>query len=151
GLTDCEDLRIVTPLDADLSDPMAFLEEFKKECEKFQPHFIVIDALYQFAPPGRDSMNDAARMRGPMGVFNALAETLSAAVLLIAHDRKDGADVAGSHVIRANAKALLHLTRPKWSREEEEDDGRRILTVVSKMTREARHLLRNQGAGAWTY
>ena len=74
-------------------------------------------------------------------------------MLLIAHDKKDGSDVAGSHVIRATAKALLHLTKPKWSKEEEEeeDDGRRILSVVSKMTGEARHLLCCQGVGAWTY
>lgn len=152
GLKDCEDLRIVTPLDADLSDPPAFLQDFKTACEAFKPSLIVLDALYQFAPPGKDSMNDAARMRGIMQVFNELAETLPSAVLLIVHDRKDGADVAGSHVIRATAKALLHLTKPKWSNEEEEeDDGRRILTVVSKMTGEARHLLRCQGVGAWSY
>lgn len=151
GLTHCEDLRIVTPLDADLSDPVAFLEDFKKACEEFKPSLIVLDALYHFAPAGRDSMNDAARMHGIMAEFNSLAEELHAAVLLIAHDRKDGSDVAGSHVIRATAKALLHLTRPKWSNEEEEDDGRRILAVVSKMTGEARHLLRCQGVGAWSY
>jgi hypothetical protein len=149
---DCEELRIVTPVDADLSDPVALLAAFKTECEQFKPQLIVIDALYQFAPPGKDSMNDVARMKGVMAEFNALAETLPAAVLLIAHDRKDGADVAGSYAIRATAKALLHLTKPKWSNEdEEEDDGRRILTVVSKLTGEARHLLRNQGVGQWTY
>ena len=49
------------------------------------------------------------------------------------HLAADGADVAGSHVIRASAKALLHLKRPKRTDEEEEDDGRRILSVVSKM------------------
>ena len=152
GLKDCGDLRIVTPLDADLSDSMAFLAEFKTACEEFKPSLIVLDALYQFAPPGKDSMNDVSRMRGPMGVFNSLAETLHAAVLLIAHDRNDGSDVAGSHVIRASAKALLHLTRPRWSKDQdEEDDGRRILAVVSKMTGEARHLLRCQGVGAWSY
>lgn len=150
GLTDHEDLRIVTPEDADLSDPVAFLADFKKACEEFRPQLVVIDALYHFAPSGRDSMNDAARMRGIMTEFNSLAETLPAAILLIAHDKKDGSDVAGSHVIRASAKALLHLTKPKWTNEEE-DDGRRILTVVSKMTAEARHLLRCQGVGSWTY
>jgi hypothetical protein len=152
GLTQCENLRIVTPLDADLSDPVAFLADFKKACQEFKPDFLVLDALYQFAPSGKDSMNDAARMRGTMAAFNELAESLPAAVLLIAHDRKDGTDIAGSHVIRATAKALLHLTKPKWSNEEEEeDDGRRILTVVSKMSGEARHLLRCQGVGAWSY
>ena len=64
GLTECEDLRIVTPLDADLSDPVAFLADFKTACQEFEPSFIVLDALFHFAPPGRDSMNDAARMRG---------------------------------------------------------------------------------------
>lgn len=151
GLRSCEDLRIVTPLDADLSDPPLFLTDLKKACKEFQPSLIVLDALFHFAPAGRDSMNDAARMRGIMGEFNALAEELHAAVLLIAHDKKDGSDVAGSHVIRATAKALLHLTKPSWSDEDEEDDGRRTLTIISKMTAEARHLLRCQGAGAWTY
>ncbi|MBI3247313.1 MAG: AAA family ATPase [Deltaproteobacteria bacterium] len=152
GLGDCSDLRIVTPLDADMSDPVAFLSDFRRACEAFKPGLIVLDALYQFAPPGKDSMNDASRMRGIMAEFNRLAETLPAAVVLIAHDKKDGSDVAGSHVIRATAKALLHLAKPKWTKdEEEEDDGRRILTVVSKLTGEARHLLRNQGAGAWMY
>jgi hypothetical protein len=152
GLMNCEDLRIVTPLDADLSDPLAFLQDFKEACQLFKPDLIVLDALYQFAPPGKDTMNDVSRMRPIMAEFNALAETLPAAVLLIAHDKKDGSDVAGSHVIRATAKALLHLTKPKWSNEEEEeDDGRRILTMVSKMTGEARHLLRCQGVGAWSY
>lgn len=152
GLKDCEALRIVTPLDADLSDPLAFLVEFKSACQEFRPSCIVLDALYQFASPGKDSMNDVSRMRGPMGVFNALAETLPAAVLLIAHDRNDGSDVAGSHVIRASAKALLHLTKPQWSRgEDEEDDGRRILTVTSKMTGEARYLVRLHGVGVWSY
>jgi hypothetical protein len=83
--------------------------------------------------------------------FNALAEELGAAVVLIAHDAKSGGDVAGSYVIRATAKTLLHLTRPQWSQEEEEDDGRRVLTVTSKLSGEARHLLRLEGAGAWTY
>ena len=152
GLKDCEDLRIVTPLGADLSDPAAFLADFKKACQAFKPDLVVLDALYHFAPAGRDSMNDAARMRGIMAVFNTLTEKLRAAVLLIAHDKKDGSDVAGSHVIRATAKALLHLTKPRWSNEEEEeDDGRRILTIVSKMTGESRHLLRCQGVGAWSY
>jgi hypothetical protein len=54
GLTDCEELRIVTPMDADLSDPLVFLAEFKKECEEFKPNLIVLDALYQFAPPGTE-------------------------------------------------------------------------------------------------
>lgn len=100
-------------------------------------------------------MNDAARMRPVMATFNALAEELGAAVLLISHDRKDGSDVAGSHVIRAAAKTLWHLARPQtkrpWSNEEDRDDGRRVLSVVSKMTSESRHLLHLQGAGAWRY
>ena len=54
GLTDCEELRIVTPMDADLSDSLAFLAEFKKECEEFKPNLIVLDALHQFAPPGTE-------------------------------------------------------------------------------------------------
>ena len=54
GLTECEELRIVTPMDADLSDSLAFLAEFKKECEEFKPNLIVLDALHQFAPPGTE-------------------------------------------------------------------------------------------------
>src|SRR6266481_2308595 len=60
GLGSCEDLRIVTPLDADLSDPVAFLADFKKACQEFKPSLIVLDALFHFAPSGKDSMNDAA-------------------------------------------------------------------------------------------
>ncbi len=152
GLRDCEDLRIVTPLDADLSNPDQFLADFAARCAEFKPSMVFLDALYQFAPPGRDSMNDASRMGRVMRMFDRLAEDLRATVLLAAHDRKDGVDVAGSHVIRATAKALLHLERPRWSQDtDEEDDGRRTLTVASKLSGESKHLLRNQGAAAWTY
>ena len=152
GLSDCDDLRIVTPLDADLTDPERFLADFCAKCADFKPSLVFLDALYMFAPAGRDSMNDASRMGRLMRAFDALAENLRATVLLAAHDRKDGLDVAGSHVIRAAAKALLHLERPRWSQDaDEEDDGRRGLTVVSKLTGEAKHLLRCRGAAAWTY
>jgi DNA-binding transcriptional ArsR family regulator len=150
GLSNSADMRIVTPADADLSDPSRFLDEFRDACQSFEPALIIVDALVQFLPAGREAGNDASRMRPVMQKFNALAEELCAAVVLIAHDSKSGGDAAGSYVIRATAKTLLHLTRPRWD-EEEEDDGRRMLIVTSKLSGEARHLLRLEGVGAWTY
>jgi archaellum biogenesis ATPase FlaH len=152
GLNDCDNLRIVTPTDADLSEPEKFLADFHNVCSEFKPHLIVIDSLYKFAPQGENSMNDTARMGRLMSKFDALAEDLQAAVLLIAHDRKDGSDVAGSHVIRATAKAILHLTKTQRGNDgEEEDDGTRLLTVETKMTAEARFLFRCQGVNKWEY
>ncbi|HZA22610.1 MAG TPA: AAA family ATPase, partial [Dehalococcoidia bacterium] len=147
GLRNCDDLKIATPDKADLSDSMALLDAIHAQCKAFKPQLIVIDALYLFTPSRQNAGNDSASMGPVMAKLNAIAEALQAAVLLIAHDKKDGSDVAGSHVIRAAVKARLHLTRPQWGgTDEEADDGKRYLTVTTKMTAETKHLLRCQGA-----
>ena len=131
---------------------MALLDAIHAQCKAFKPQLIVIDALYLFTPSRQNAGNDSASMGPVMAKLNAIAEALQAAVLLIAHDKKDGSDVAGSHVIRAAVKARLHLTRPQWGgTDEEADDGKRYLTVTTKMTAETKHLLRCQGAGSWDY
>ncbi|OGB93777.1 MAG: hypothetical protein A2Z31_05010 [candidate division NC10 bacterium RBG_16_65_8] len=134
------DLFLATMSRVDLSDAKAVLADMADEVKRVQARLVVVDALYLFTPPGRESGNDASAMRPVMLEMNRLAEETGAADLLIAHDNKSGMDVAGSHVIRAAAKSILRLDVPKRdAREAEAEDEdaaqtpRRVLKQESKL------------------
>ncbi len=152
GLSENEDVRLVTPNEvASMSEPGRVIGDLATVCSAFSPQLVVIDALYLFGPTGKDAMNDVSRMRPLMTKFNDLAQSLQAAVVVIAHDKKSGETVAGSHAITASAKALLHLTISERNTHEASESGQRVLEIKSKMTRPARHLLSLEGAGDWRY
>lgn len=150
GIRDHPALYLVDPLTFD-GDAMRFLDRLEAEASKVRPVLMVVDSFYQLVPPGRDAGNDQARMGPLMARLNRLAT--GSAVLVVAHDNKAGADVAGSHVIRAAAKAILRLTLPRGTQTEEPDEApatpRRILTVESKFGAAASWALEIRGVGDW--
>jgi len=136
GIYDHPDLHVCTASRADLRDAGAILEDMVAEVKRVGAGFVVVDALYLFVPPGRESGNDVARMRPVMLALNRLAQETGATVLLIAHDNKSGVDVAGSYIIRASAKAILRLSLPKSAVEDDEDGPQtayRVLRTETKM------------------
>ena len=139
GIYEHPDLYLATASKVDLTDAQAVLTDMAAEVRRVGARLVLVDALYLFVPPGKDAGNDGSRMRPVMLALNKLAEDSGAPVLLIAHDNKSGADVAGSYVIRAQAKAILRLDLPKRSGEAdaEDDDApqtpRRVLRMETKL------------------
>ncbi|MBI2091225.1 MAG: ATP-binding domain-containing protein [Deltaproteobacteria bacterium] len=68
-------------------------------------------------------------MRPVMRALNLMAERTGAAVLLVAHDRKNADDVAGSYVIRAACKVILRLLLPRGT-EVDPDEGPLVLSTI---------------------
>jgi replicative DNA helicase len=151
-----QDSRVLisTSRRAHLTDPAVFLRDAERKLREVRPVLVVLDALYLLVPASRDAANDQARMAPIMHQLNALAECTSAAVLVVTHDSKSGIDVAGSHVIRASAKAILRLLLPQGS-EEDPDEGpttpRRVLRVESKLAPAASWALDLRGVGQWKF
>ncbi len=136
GIYDHPDLHVCTASHADLGDAGAILEDMVAEVRRVGARFVVVDALYLFVPPGRESGNDVASMRPVMLALNRLAQETGPTVLLIAHDNKSGVDVAGSYIIRASAKAILRLSLPKSAIEDDADGPQtayRVLRTETKM------------------
>jgi hypothetical protein len=154
GLRNDPGVFISTSRRANLADPIAFLRDAERRLREIRPVLVVLDALYLLVPASRDAANDQARMGPLMGRLNALAESTGAAVLVVAHDSKSGLDVAGSHVIRAAAKAILRLVLPQGA-DEDPDEGpttpRRVLRVESKLAPAASWALELRGMGQWTF
>ncbi len=155
GIRNDPDLWIATSDDVDLTDPLGMLRALEAEAIQRQAKLIVLDALYLFLPLSRDSGNDAARMRPLLGALNDLAHRTGATVVLIAHDNKSGADVAGSYVIRAGAKVILRLLLPQGE-EEDLDEGpvtpERVLRLdKTKFSRRTAWRLRLDGPGQWRF
>lgn len=153
GIKEHPDLHLVPPTAFD-GDPASFLTKMEKAVKEIKPVLIVIDALYQLVPSGANAGNDQARMGPLMGRLNRLAEASGATNLIICHDSKGGGDVAGSHVVRAAAKAILRLTVPAGE-ETSADDGpptsRRILRVESKVEAASTWALDCGGCGQWDF
>jgi hypothetical protein len=150
GIREHPDLLLVPPLAFD-GDAMRFLDRLEAEAAKVRPVLVVVDSFYQLVPPGRDAGNDQARMGPLMARLNRLATR--SAVLVVAHDNKAGADVAGSHVIRAAAKCIMRLTLPRGAETEDPDEApatpRRILNVESKFGAATSWALEVRGVGDW--
>jgi archaellum biogenesis ATPase FlaH len=150
GMRHNPELYLVPPLAFD-GDAMRFLDRLEAAVARVRPVLVVVDSFYQLVPSGRDAGNDQARMGPLMARLNRLA-TVSA-VLAVAHDNKAGADVAGSHVIRAAAKCILRLTLPRGAETEDEDGPpatpRRILTLESKFAAASSWALEIRGVGDW--
>jgi len=146
-------LWLATPDDLDLSDPIGMLAELEAHAIERHARLVIVDALFNLMPTSADAGNDAARMRPVLDALNALAQRTGAAVLLIAHDRKDGGDVAGSYAIRAAAKVILRLLLPKGA-DADADEGpttpERVLQLnKSKLTVGTAYRLRLEGPGRW--
>ena len=136
--------------------PERVIGKLREACEVFQPSLVILDALYQFTPTTRDAGSDAARMTPLMHLIDSLRKC-GAGVVLIAHDRKDEDDVAGSHVIRAKAKQRLHLQKyplrqpPRDGEPRAKDTGKRLLRVTGKLGSEAIHALMLRHPGRFEY
>ncbi len=154
GLRNDPQVSISTSRRANLADPIAFLRDAERALRDIRPIFVTLDALYLLVPASRDAANDQARMGPLMGRLNDLAESTGAAVLVVAHDSKSGLDVAGSHVIRAAAKAILRLLLPQGA-DEDPDEGpttpRRVLRVESKLAPTTSWALELKGVGQWRF
>ena len=128
----------------------------REACEAFEPALVILDALYRFIPTSRDAGRDDARMAPLMHTIDALTKR-GAGVALIAHDRKDEDDVAGSYVIRAAAKQRLHLQKyplrqpPRDGEPRDMDTGKRILRVTGKLGAEAMYALMLRDPGRFAY
>jgi hypothetical protein len=154
GITKDSGCLISTSQRADLHDPLAFLRHVGHAAVQCCADLVVLDALYLFVPIGQNVANDQARMAPVMGLLNSIAERSGAAVLIIAHDSKNGADVAGSHVIRAAAKNILRLTLPTTA-VEDPDEGpttpQRVLRLESKLIPATAYALELRGVGDWLF
>lgn len=134
-------------------DALGFLGDLEREAARLDAVLVVVDALYLLAPSSRDAGNDAARMTPLMRRLDRLASVTGAATLVVAHDNKSGADVAGSYVVRAMAKTIFRLGLP---RQEEDEAGegppktkRRVLSIESKLVPAAALMLELRGVGDW--
>ena len=149
GLSD-DGLWIATHLDVDTDNPQRLLDALAEEAMTRKPALIVVDALYVLLQ-GAKQLHDAGEMRPLMRQLDRIAEESGAAVLLIHHPRKSDQEAAGSFVIRASAKSILQLSKPKAEEATEgpEDVGRRQLKVEGKFLAEATYALDFQGPGRW--
>ncbi|MBI4391132.1 MAG: AAA family ATPase [candidate division NC10 bacterium] len=144
-------LWVAPALEVDLSEPLATVRDMERGVLKVGADLAIVDALYLLMPEGRESGNDATRMRPVMRALNLMAERTGAAVLLVAHDRKNADDVAGSYVIRAACKVILRLLLPRGT-EVDPDEGPttplRVLRLQSKLSSAEAWSLEMQ-ADAW--
>lgn len=151
GLSD-ESLWVATHLDADTDCPMRLLDALAEEARSRRPALIVVDALYVLLE-GAEQLHLAGGMRPLMRALDGIAEESGAAVLLIHHPRKSDEEAAGSFVIRASAKSILRLSKPREDRDQDGDAGdttRRVLRVEGKFLPEAKYALDFHGPGQWT-
>lgn len=151
GLSD-EGLLIATQLTADTDNPERLLRALAEEARNRRPAFILVDALYVLLQ-GAKQLYDAGEMRPLMRGLDRIAEESGAAVLLVHHPRKSDGEAAGSFAIRASAKSILRLSKPREERDEDGDVGdttRRVLRVEGKFLPEAKYALDFAGPGRWT-
>jgi hypothetical protein len=137
-------LLVATPLDCQPTHP-GFWAEVEAQVRALKPGLVIIDALYLFVQGAQDAMNHATSMQKVMQPLNDLAERTGTAVLIIAHDKKAGGDVAGSFVIRAAAKQILRLT----ARDPGTPSPFRRLDVEGKLVERTNWTLHFTGPGAW--
>jgi len=149
GLSD-DGLAVATHLDADTDHPPRLLDALANEAAARRPALIIVDALYVLLK-GREQLQQAGEMVPLMRRLDRIAEESGAAVVLIHHPRKSDEEAAGSFVIRASAKSILTLSRPR-----DQDDGggdpntgRRLLHVEGKFLPEASYALGFGGPGQW--
>lgn len=150
GLGDDDGLFVATHLDADTDHPMRLLDALREEALARRPALIVLDALYTLLE-GAEQLHLAGGMRPVMRMLDRIAEESGAAVLLVHHARRADEEIAGSFVIRASAKSILRLTKPREERDGDGDESqttRRILRVEGKYQPEQRYALDFTG-GAW--
>jgi len=145
------DLFLVDPRTAD--DPRKVLRELEADALRRRAALAVWDALYLLLPEGRESLNDAARMRPLVLTLDALAARAECGFVVVAHDNKAGADVAGSFVVRAAAKSILRLTLPPGEAQDDDEPAtpRRHLRLESKLARSEVWALDLEGPARWVF
>lgn len=154
GIKDHPDLCIAPYDVVDLAGVIGMLAELESKALQRKAKLIVLDSLWHFIPTRTGAANDQGLMRPLMQALVRLAGQTGAAVLLVAHDRKDGTDVAGSHVIRAASKIILRLTLPKGAQPDSDelpDTPDRILRFESNLAYPKTWRLRLEGVGRWTF
>jgi 5S rRNA maturation endonuclease (ribonuclease M5) len=148
------DLWVSAYDDVDLTDTQAMLAELESEALQRKAKLIVLDSLWHFVPPRANAANDQGLMRPLLQALVRLAGLTGAAVVLVAHDKKSGEDVAGSHVIRAAAKTIVRLMLPsdaKTDPDEIPDTPERVLKQQSNLIQPTTWRLRVEGAGKWSF
>jgi RecA-family ATPase len=157
GILDHPNLRIATERDVDMANPQTMLAGLAAQLVAEQPALVIIDALYLFIPSGgtTDQANSAGAMRPVMVALNAISTLTGATTLLIAHDNKAGADIAGSGVVRQMCKAILRVLLPPEAEQAPPDEAQtneRVLQLNKLKTgKPATWRLRLEGPGAWTF
>ena len=155
GIKDHPDLCIAPYDEVDLSaGAIGMLAELESKALQRKAKLIVLDSLWHFIPSRTGAANDQGLMRPLMQRLVRLAGQTGAGVLLVAHDRKAGDDVAGSHIIRAASKTILRLTLPRGVQvdpDELPDTPDRVLRFESNLAHSQTWRLRLEGVGAWTF
>ena len=148
GLGEDDGLFISTHLHANTDNPMRLLDALREEVLRRQPVMVVLDALYVLLE-GAEQLHLAGGMRPIMRKLDKIAEESGAAMLLVHHARRADQEIAGSFVIRASAKSILRLTRPRDKQGEAEETTRRLLRIEGKFLPEAKYALDLVGPGQW--
>jgi len=146
-----EGFAVATHQHVDLADPKRFLDALAKEAVTIRPALIIVDALYVLLKRG-GQLSHAEPMGLLMRRLDQIAEESGAAVVLVHHTRKSDEAAAGSFVIRASAKSILHLSRPRKRDAERygnEDAARVVLRVESKFAPETSYALELAGPAGW--
>jgi RecA-family ATPase len=159
GIFGHKDLMVATKGQVDMKDKPGILAFLEATLPEQAPTLVMIDALYQFAPPGAgDTMNSSSAMMPVMEAFDNIASKTGATVLLVAHDNKAGSDVQGSQSIRNMLKWIVRLLLPPEQEDEEREEGAEVETqerVIQlnklKMGKPTRWYVTLNGPGAWVF
>ncbi len=150
GLGDDDELYIATHLDADTDDVPRLFDALREEILTRKPVLVVLDALYVLLAEA-EQLNQSGGMRQIMRRLDRIAEETHTAILLVHHARRSDQEIAGSFVIRASAKSILRLIKPRDAKGKvDENTTRRLLRVEGKYLPQATYMLDLIGPGQWT-
>jgi RecA-family ATPase len=144
------------PQQFDLAEPSETWRDLEPLIREHRPRLVIVDALYMITPATPGAGNDAAVMRPVLECLDQLAQRTNTALILIAHDRKAGDDVAGSFVVQAVAKMILRLHLPASANDGDPDEGptthERILKIQkNKQGDKTAYRLTLNGPGDWAF
>ncbi len=147
GLRD-EGLEVATRQDADPDRPLRLLDTLAKKAATRRPALIILDALYVLFK-GKDQLQQPGDM---IQRLERIAEDSGSAVVLIHHPSKSNNKAAGSFLIPAIAKSILHLSQPnkrEAGRYRDKGTTRRVLRVEGKYVPETSYALDFTGPAGW--